>query len=320
MNLVSLSFNMEPAPAARCAIVTGANKGIGFEICKQLAEKGIVVVLTSRDERRGKEALQRLKLEIDVSDDAVIFHQLDVADPPTIAALVDFIKIKFGKLDILVNNAGISGVKLDDPILHHQLVDADIRRILFDEDMPEEMQLKALAEIVETYDMAKQCLQINYYGPKRMFEAFTPLLQLSDAPRIVNVASMLGKLKLQPNEWATSILSNTKSLTEETVDAVINEFLQHLKEGPIRIKVWGFPFSSYKVSKAALIAYTKMIANKYPEMCINCLCPGYVKTDITLGTGPLTTKEGAESVVKLAILRKESPSGLFFSRQEVTSS
>jgi (+)-neomenthol dehydrogenase len=81
-------------------VVTGANKGIGFEICRQLASKGIVVVLTSRNEKRGLESVQKLK-ESGLSD-FVVFHQLDVADINSIASLADFIKSQFGKLDILV--------------------------------------------------------------------------------------------------------------------------------------------------------------------------------------------------------------------------
>lgn len=82
----------------RYALVTGANKGIGFEICRQLASKGMVVILGARDEKRGLEAQKRLQ----EFDDNVVFHQLDVVDPPSVAAVVEFIKTKFGRLDILV--------------------------------------------------------------------------------------------------------------------------------------------------------------------------------------------------------------------------
>ncbi|KAF3949569.1 hypothetical protein CMV_024570 [Castanea mollissima] len=90
----------------RIAVVSGGNKGIGFEICRQLASNGIRVVLTARDVRRGNEAIEKLKAA-GYSD--VVFHQLDVMDPTTISSLADFIKTHFGKLDILVNNAGING-------------------------------------------------------------------------------------------------------------------------------------------------------------------------------------------------------------------
>lgn len=82
--------------------MTGANKGIGFEICRQLASKGIVVVLTSRDEKRGTEAVKNLIDSEPGLSECVIFHQLDVANPASVASLAEFITTQFGKLDILV--------------------------------------------------------------------------------------------------------------------------------------------------------------------------------------------------------------------------
>ncbi|XP_050249157.1 (+)-neomenthol dehydrogenase-like [Quercus robur] len=93
------------------AVVTGANKGIGFGICRKLASNGIMVVLTARDEKKGLEAVEKLR-ESGLSDH-VVFHQLDVADHASISSLADFIKTKYGKLDILVNNAGIPGAIID---------------------------------------------------------------------------------------------------------------------------------------------------------------------------------------------------------------
>ena len=81
--------------------MTGANKGIGFEIVKQLASAGIKVVLTARDEKRGLQALETLKA-FGLSD-FVVFHQLDVVDASSVATLADFVKSQFGKLDILVS-------------------------------------------------------------------------------------------------------------------------------------------------------------------------------------------------------------------------
>lgn len=82
-------------------MVTGANKGIGFEICRQLASNGVKVILTARDEVRGTEALEKLKTS-GASD--VLFHQLDVADSSSVASLAEYVKTQFGKLDILVKN------------------------------------------------------------------------------------------------------------------------------------------------------------------------------------------------------------------------
>lgn len=86
----------------RYAVVTGSNKGIGFEICKQLASTGVTVVLTARDEKRGLQAAGELRKNASLSGGAVIFHQLDVADPASVAALVGFVATQFGRLDILV--------------------------------------------------------------------------------------------------------------------------------------------------------------------------------------------------------------------------
>ena len=76
--------------------MTGANRGIGLEICRQLASNGVMVVLSARDEKKGIEALDKLK------GSSVVFHQLDVSDPSSVVSLSNFIKDQFGKLDILV--------------------------------------------------------------------------------------------------------------------------------------------------------------------------------------------------------------------------
>ncbi|GMP61927.1 hypothetical protein CsSME_00024210 [Camellia sinensis var. sinensis] len=167
----------------RYAVVTGANKGLGFEICRQLASKGILVLLTARDEKKGLEALEKLKS--DGLFDHVVFFQLDVVDPSSIASLADFIKSKFGRLDILVNNAGISGVVTDwDALKSTDAADPGL--------------LNKWKEVMtQNYELTDECLQTNYYGAKRMIEALIPLLQLSDSPRIVNVSSGMGKLKVQ---------------------------------------------------------------------------------------------------------------------------
>ncbi|KAI3964361.1 hypothetical protein MKX01_024978, partial [Papaver californicum] len=81
-----------------CAIVTGANKGIGLEICRQLASNGIIVVLTAGDETKGTRAFEALKVS-GVTD--VTFHQLDVNDASSVTSLAEFIQARYGKLDIL---------------------------------------------------------------------------------------------------------------------------------------------------------------------------------------------------------------------------
>nr|XP_016443920.1 PREDICTED: (+)-neomenthol dehydrogenase-like [Nicotiana tabacum] len=309
----------------RYAVVTGGNKGIGYETCRQLAKEGIVVVLTARDERRGIEALEKLKEEYSsnkTDDDQILFHQLDVMDPASISSLVDFIKTKFGKLDILVNNAGIGGLMVEgDVVIIKDLIEGDFVTISAEngEEDGIKKSIEGIERIVTDYELTKQCLETNFYGAKRMIEAFIPLLQLSNSPRIVNVASFLGKLKLLCNQWAIGMLSDAKSLREERVDEVLNEFIKDFKEKSIEAKGWPTYFSAYKVSKASLIAYTRVLATKYPNFRINSVCPGFCKTDVNCNTGSLTAEEGAESLVKLALVPNDGPSGLFFYRKEVTS-
>ncbi|XP_015948186.1 (+)-neomenthol dehydrogenase [Arachis duranensis] len=288
----------------RYAVVTGANKGIGLEVVRQLASNGVKVVLTSRDEKRGLHALETLK---DLSD-FVFFHQLDVADPASVASLADFIKSKFGKLDILVNNAGVSGVVIKDTDLLPSL-------ILKGEELSDDEIEKARSQ---TYELAQDCLQINYYGAKRTSESLLSLLQLSDSPRIVNVSSFLGQLKCVLNEWAKGVFNDADNLTEEKIDMVLNEFLEDFKEGRLESKGWPKAISAYVLSKAALNAYTRILAKKFPTFCINSVCPGYVKTDMTSNTGFITVEEGAASPVRLALLPNGSPSGFFYDRSQIS--
>ncbi|KAF7809650.1 (+)-neomenthol dehydrogenase-like [Senna tora] len=94
--------------------------------------------------------------------------------------------------------------------------------------------------------------------------------------------------------------------------------MKDFKEGSYERKGWPKIIAAYKVSKAAMNAYTRILANKYPKICINCLCPGYVKTDITANTGFFTVEEGASNVVKLALLPNGSPSGFFYNKNQVS--
>ncbi|KAL9252281.1 (+)-neomenthol dehydrogenase-like protein [Drosera capensis] len=203
-----------------------------------------------------------------------------------------------------VNNAGILGSLPDDDTLRAREQGAQI--VIMN------------GTRLETYELAEACINTNYNGVKRMIEAFIPLLELSDSPRIVNVSSSFGKLKHLNSEWAKGIFVNAEDHTEEKVDEVVKGFLQDFKDGSLVEKGWPPKYSAYIVSKAALNAYSRVLAKKYPELRINCVCPGYVKTDINLNSGILSVEDGAESPVRLA-LTPTPTSGLFFVRKEVSS-
>ncbi|KAL7167492.1 hypothetical protein ACSBR2_038036 [Camellia fascicularis] len=123
--------------------------------------------------------------------------------------------------------------------------------------------------INQSYEGSDACLRTNYYGAKQVTEELIPLLQLSNSTRIVNVFSTLGQLKFISNEKAKKELNDIDGLTLEKVDDVIERFLEDLKEDLLETKGWPIRLSAYKVSKAALNAYTRVLAKKYRNIVIN---------------------------------------------------
>ncbi|XP_059443131.1 peroxisomal hydratase-dehydrogenase-epimerase-like [Corylus avellana] len=285
--LFSLLLHLFQTFCFRIAVVTGANKGIGFEICKQLASNGVKVILTARDVKRGSEAIEKLKAA-GYSD--VIFHQLDVVDKASISSFANFIRTQFGKLDILINNAGITSI------------------------------IGSLeTDYEQTYETASDCIRTNYYGMKQVSKELIPLLQLSNSARIINVSSSLGWLKNISNENARKELGDVDGLTEEKVDNVVEGFLEDIKENLIQVKVWPSNYPAYIVSKAALNAYTRVLAKKYLNISINAVTPGLVKTDLNRKTGGVSVEEGAQGPVMLALMPEGGPSGLFFYKTELST-
>ena len=96
-------------------------------------------------------------------------------------------------------------------------------------------------------------------------------------------------------------------------------FLEDVKENLIEDKGWPQVFSAYMVSKAALNAYTRILAKKYPNIAINAANPGFTKTDLNHNTGVLTVEEGAKGPIMVALMPEGGPSGLFFDQTEVST-
>jgi len=143
----------------KIAIVTGANRGIGFETCRQLSELGITTILTSRDAEKGRKAVK----ELNSDSREVLFHQLDVADGESILALKKFVFDEFNRCDILVNNAGV-------------FLDRGVKLLNLDEDT---LQLT---------------LRINFLGALKMCQEFLPMMQATGYGRVVNVSSSMGSI------------------------------------------------------------------------------------------------------------------------------
>ena len=118
---------------------------------------------------------------------------------------------------------------------------------------------------------------------------------------------------------AKEVLGAADGLTEEKVDEVLQWFLKDFKEDLLEPKGWPTLLSAYCVSKAALNAYTRILAKKFPTFRINCITPGFVKTDINFNTGILTVEEGAKGPVMLALIPDDGPTGLFYNQMEVST-
>lgn len=120
-----------------------------------------------------------------------------------------------------------------------------------------------------------------------------------------------------PNKQRRKELGDIDTLMEEKIDAILQQFLHDLKHDALEANEWQKMLPAYSVSKATLNAYTRVLAKKYPNMCINCVHPGYVNTDINWHTGTMTVEEGAQGPVMLALLPEGGPTGCYFDRTKV---
>ena len=152
------------AKSEKVALVTGANKGIGFEVARQLANKGFRVFIGARNEKAGRSATEKIGA-------MATFLKIDVSDQKSIREAAKELATAVDHLDVLVNNAGI-------------IVDGD------------DAILKATSEQFE------ETMRTNAIGPLMVAEAFQPLLAKSSAPRIVNVSSSGGQLHDGADGWS----------------------------------------------------------------------------------------------------------------------
>ncbi|MBU1190333.1 MAG: SDR family oxidoreductase [Gammaproteobacteria bacterium] len=229
------------------AVVTGANRGLGLETCRQLAKAGYRVILTSRDAAKGKVARDQLGqqgLQVD-------FHVLDVTQESSIDQLARDIERDYGRLDVLVNNAGVflDSIGSDDPA-QDSVFDADVA-------------------------MLRETMETNVYGPLQLCQTLIPLMQ--GRGRVVNVSSGMGQL------------SDMNGCCP-----------------------------GYRLSKTSLNALTRIFADelKGTQIKVNSVCPGWVRTDMGGPGATLSVDEGAETIVWLATLPEDGPSGGFFRNKQ----
>jgi NAD(P)-dependent dehydrogenase (short-subunit alcohol dehydrogenase family) len=185
--------------SSQVAVVTGGNRGLGLETCRQLARRGAKVVLTSRSVDKGLEAVRQLHedgLEVQ-------FHALDVTDSASVKALAHFLKSEYRRLDILVNNAGV----FIDP---------------YDPADPGQASIFG-ADI----DTIRKTLETNTYGALRVTQALIPMM--NGRGNIVNVSSGMGQLSDMNGCCPAYRLSKT------ALNAVTRIFADELKDTRIKI-------------------------------------------------------------------------------------
>ena len=218
-------------------LITGANKGLGYETARRLLAEGHDVWVGARDETRGRAAAEELGAR---------FVRIDVTDDASVAAAAETV----GELDVLVNNAGISGGMVPVP--------------------------DVTPEVLETV------FATNVFGLVRVTQAFVPALERSSNPVIVNVTSGMG----------SHALTSDPERVESTIVSL-----------------------QYPASKAAVNMLTAQYAKALPRMRVNCVDPGYTATDFNGHRGHKTVEQGAEAIVRMALLDPAGPTGAYVDDQ-----
>jgi len=192
------------AQEKKIALITGANRGIGFETAKQLGEKGVTVVVAARSLSSAEETASKLKAG---GIDAYPI-QLDVTSAEDRAAAAKHLEEKFGKLDILINNAGVAA-KTGFTNVTSQVEDEELLRIF----------------------------STNLFALVALTRELLPLVKKSPAGRIVNLSSILGSLTLHADP--NSPIANFKSFAYDGSKSALNAYTIHLahelKDTPIKV-------------------------------------------------------------------------------------
>ncbi|WYZ40966.1 hypothetical protein EsH8_IV_001307 [Colletotrichum jinshuiense] len=282
---------------SRVGVVTGANKGIGFAVVRQLALQypksqlnngSLLIYLTARDKSRGEKALSDIRDDADLKQAKALtahsgladikYHQLDISDSSSISSLASFLKKEHPEgVDFVINNAGIAMQGFDSNVV-------------------------------------KNTLACNYYGTLEATRAWVPVLKPDG--RIINVASVSGALSKYPPEIKRRFL-DAQSVSDVT--KLMEEFTAAVEKGTHENDGW--PSAAYAVSKAGEIGMTKAIAKELQDqgskMLVNSCHPGYVVTDMTRGGGTKTPDQGAQTPVHLALADIGGKTGEYWSDEKI---
>ena len=222
----------------KTALVTGGNKGIGFAICKGLLNVGFDVFLAARDTEKGKEAIAKLSTDSNL----VQLVELNITDDESVQSAVASVSNRTDSLDVLVNNAGIYP--------------------------DEELNILTVSRSLLT-----KAMNTNAFSPINIIQAFIPLLEKSDNPKVVNVSSGNGQLD--------GISANAPS----------------------------YSLSKLALNGATIILADAL---KSKNIAVYAMCPGWVKTDMGGSSAPRTPEQGADTAIWLATEASMKESGKFF--------
>jgi (+)-neomenthol dehydrogenase len=115
-----------------------------------------------------------------------------------------------------------------------------------------------------------------------------------------------------PNEKLREELRDAGAWDEHRIEAMLDDFLEALNRGRLEEEGWPTMLPAYSVSKMAVNLYTRILARRLPEMCVNCVHPGFVRTEINWNTGVMSPEEGARGAVQLVLLPHDGPTGCYF--------
>lgn len=282
------------------AAVTGANKGIGYAIVRNIALQypqsilgssgaPLLIYLTARDNGRGQQAVSSIledpelrkakALQKDGGRADVKYQHLDISNKESIQDFEAFLKKQHPNgIDVLVNNAGVAFDGFD-------------------------------AGIVE------KTLASNYHGTRHITETMLP--HMRKGGRIVNVSSMAGKLNKYSPE-ITDTLRAARSVA--SISGLMDEYLNQVQAGTHSQNGW--PSAGYAVSKAGVTGMTKAIGRSKEVaaqgVLVNSCCPGYVDTDMTKHRGRKTPDQGAQTPVKIALHDIGGTTGEFWQHEDVS--
>jgi len=254
------------------AVVTGGNRGIGLETCRQLAARGLRVLIACRDPERATDAVAAVAAAAPPgAGGGVEAARLDVADPASVADLAGRLTAEGVSIGALVNNAGVS--------LHG--FDAGV---------------------------AERTLQTNFFGAARVTDALAPLV--ARGGRIVMVSSGMGELRIVAPPLRERFLA--PDLDRAGLDALARAFVDDVRAGEHAHRGWpSSAYGVSKVALNALVRILAP-ALRPRGVLVNAVCPGWVRTDMGGASASRSVQQGARGVVWAATLPPDGPSGGFF--------